>query len=213
MRRSLLSFFAVTAMVLAPATPSQAQVLGVKLGASFANLDVDVDDAGTSRITGFAGGGFLRFGSGRLGLQLELLSVTKGSDFVDPFGDDDAEIRLEYVEMPLLIHVPLSLGQAFSPYVFAGPTLSLESGCSVEFANQSRDCDDAQADVFRRNKTDFGLAAGGGLAFAMGPGSVLVEGRYTWGLSDINNTDGGPTIRNRAAYLMAGYMIPLVRGF
>lgn len=207
MRRSLLSFFAVTALVLASATPSQAQVIGVKLGASFANLDAE--NADTERITGFAGGGFLRFGGGRIGLQLELLSVTKGADFVAAAADNP-ELRIEYVEIPLLVHVPLTLGQPFSPYVFGGPTISLQSGCTVEAGNLSFDCDDDALDI-QTNSTDFGVAAGAGFAFAMGPGSVLVEGRYTWGLSDINK--GNNTVRNRAAYLMAGYMIPLVRGF
>jgi opacity protein-like surface antigen len=206
MRRSLIPLFAVAAL-LAADTPASAQVLGVKLGASFANLDAEGAD--TDRITGFAGGGFLRFGSGRLGLQLELLSVTKGADFVST-ADDDAELRIEYVELPLLVHVPLTMGQPFSPYVFAGPTISLQSGCTVEAGNLSFDCDDDSAGI-NTNSTDFGVAAGAGFAFAMGPGSVLVEGRYTWGLSDINK--GDTSVRNRAAYLMAGYMIPLVRGF
>jgi opacity protein-like surface antigen len=215
MRRSLsLSAAAAAALcfaALGSTAPASAQTLGVKLGASFANLDIE-GDADASRATGFAGGGFLRFGSGRIGLQFELLSVTKGADFA--IGDDETiELRLEYVEFPALLHIPLTMGQSFTPYVFGGPTLALEAGCKATSTSfGSADCSDDTP--FRRSSTDFGLAAGGGLAFAMGPGAVLVEGRYTWGLSNLNSAgDGVPSVRNRAAYLMAGYMIPLVRGF
>lgn len=209
--RRLLSTFTAALVALCMADAADAQTLGFKLGASFANFDVDEPDAGTSGITGFAGGGFLRFGSGMLGLQGELLSVTKGTDFDDPTGDDDIDFRIEYIEIPILLHASLMPGSRFSPYLFAGPTIALEVSCDVEFDSTKADCDDA--DTFNRKSTDFGIAGGGGITIPMGPGSILIEARYTYGLTDIHDNETGPSIKNRAAYLMAGYSIPLVRAF
>jgi opacity protein-like surface antigen len=206
MRRILATLALSAATLAAAAGDAQAQTIGFKLGAAFSNLNVS--DAGesesTDRITGFIGGGHIRFGlAGRLGLQAELLSVTKGADF------PTNELRLEYIEVPVLIHVPLTMGMAFAPYVFGGPSIAFEVRCRGTGAGgASVDCDNAG--VFDRNSTDFGLTAGGGLAFAMGPGALLLEGRYTWGLSDLDSADGF-TIRNRSAAVMAGYEIPLGR--
>lgn len=212
MRRSLIAitaFAAISAVAYSPA-PASAQAIGFKLGGSFANLDIEDEEDTLDGITGFVGGGFIRFGTGRFSLQGELLSVTKGADFVGETSDDDAELRLEYIEIPVMLHVPLTYG-TFSPYVLAGPTVSLESGCDFTDGTVSGDCDDA--DLFGRKKTDFGVTAGGGVEFAMGPGAILVEGRYTWGLSNINDSDiaDAPSVKNRAAYLMAGYTIWLGR--
>lgn len=208
MRRLASTSLACAALMAFGTGAAQGQTIGFKLGASLANIDVD--EAGTTqeRMTGFAGGGFIRFGSGMLGLQPELLSVTKGTNVVDT--NDDIELRLEYVEIPVLVHVGLMQGSAFAPYLFAGPTIALEAGCSARENGVSRDCGDA--DVFSRNTTDFGATGGGGFAFLAGPGALLVEARYTYGFTNIN-AGSGPEAKNRATLLMAGYSIPLGRRY
>lgn len=214
MRRIFSAVLAGAAALAFSASEGGAQTIGFKLGASFANLSVD--EPGTtnvSGITGFAGGGFVRFGAGPIGIQAELLSVTKGAEFSDVDGTDDGDLRLEYIEVPVLLHLPLNLGVGLSPYVFGGPAFSFEVGCEFSDAAGSFDCDNQEADVFTRKTTDIGITAGGGLAFAMGPGALLVEGRYTWGTTNINETPNGPEVKNRAALVTAGYAIPLNRGF
>jgi hypothetical protein len=207
--RRVYSTLAICAAALALAgTAAEAQTLGFKLGASFSTLNIEDATTTQNSITGFIGGGHIRFGlTERLGIQAELLSVTKGADITG--GTPDFDLRLEYIEVPLLLHVPLMMGSTFSPYVYGGPSVAFEIRCRTTIAGgATADCGDA--DAFARNSTDFGLTAGGGLAFAMGPGALLLEGRYTWGLSDINTADN-VTIRNRSGAVMAGYEIPLGR--
>lgn len=197
---------ALACVAIAPAADAYAQTsIGAKLGASFANLNVDPDDDSLSGRTGFVGGGFIRFDMGRFGLQAELLSVSKGASFED--AGDEGELSLEYVEIPVLLHVPLGMGTSFAPYVLVGPTIAFEVGCDFDGGAGSVDCDDA--DLFDRGGTDFGLAGGAGLAFAVGPGAVLLEGRYTWGITDIEETSDAVDVKNRAVYVMLGYSIPL----
>jgi hypothetical protein len=205
MRRFTASLFTLGLLLGITASATDAQTIGFKLGAAFPNLSIE---NGTSdRMTTFTGGGHIRFGLGRLGVQAEILSVTKGASFSD--GEDDVELRLEYVEIPLLLHIPLAVGGSFAPYVFGGPSIGLEVRCRLKAeGGSSVDCDDA--DTFGRRSTDFGVHAGGGLAFAMGPGALLVEGRYAFGLSNLVDQGTG-TVRTRTPSVMVGYEIPLGR--
>lgn len=202
MRRLYLAFALGIAMLAATASTTSAQTIGFKLGASFANLSEDGTTIGG--LTGFAGGGFVRFGMGRIGVQAELLTVTKGAE-----EDEDVagagKLQLEYVEIPLLLHLPLTMGASFAPYVFAGPSAAFEVRCSSEGAHDPLICDEP------RKSMDFGLHVGGGLAFDMGPGAILVEGRYNWGLTDLDDSGHGHNLKTRTAMIMAGYAIPLSR--
>jgi opacity protein-like surface antigen len=205
MRRFSIALGACTALLLATAPTLDAQTIGFKLGASMSKMVTDPDND-LDGLTAFAGGGFVRFGFGRIGIQPELLTVTRGYDD-DSFGS----LKLEYIEIPVLIHLPLSLGTSFSPYVVAGPSLGIEVGCEVEFGDIEGDCDDEGGEGDDdRSSTDIGITAGGGLAFNMGPGALLLEGRYTWGLTDLSDVEGVST-KSRWALLTVGYAIPLSR--
>lgn len=190
------------------ASAAEAQTIGFKLGASLSNIKFGDSTAETDYTTGFAGGGFIRFGFGRLGIQPEILSVTKGAEQDGGEGGEDSALKIEYIEIPVLIHLPLTYGSSFAPYVFGGPSFAFEVGCDFEDV----DCDDeAQVDPIELKSTDIGLTAGGGLAFAMGPGALLLEGRYTWGMTNIDDSAEENEIKNRSALILAGYSIPIGR--
>ena len=209
MRRINTMLFGVAAALALSAAAAPAQTIGFKLGASIASQKFDPDVADFKSLTGFVGGGLIRFGSGRLGIQLEALSVTKGSKAETPTGAE-GETRLEYVEIPLLLHLPLTTGGSFAPYIVAGPSLGFEISCTTQGPGSGEaDCDETNPD--RDKKIDFGVGGGLGVAFAAGPGAVLLEGRYTLGLSNIATEGSTVEIKNRTILIMAGYEIPLGR--
>jgi hypothetical protein len=215
MRRTITTIIAVGAAISFSAADTAAQTIGFKLGAAFADMSTDQTGVSTSRNTGFVGGGHIRFGLGnRIGLQAELLSVTKGANFSG--GNTNRDLRFEYVEIPVLVHVPLTMG-GVAPYVFGGGAVGLEVKCRIAptggTSSQQQDCSDANIGRFDRSSPDFSLVGGAGIAIAMGPGSVIVEGRYTAGMRNINATAGGADMRHRVASVMAGYEIPLVRSW
>jgi hypothetical protein len=216
MRRTFTTLIACTAALSFGTSSAAAQTIGFKLGAAFSNMAVD--DATTSGITGFSGGGHMRFGlGGRIGVQLELLSVTKGANLTGTGTQNNVDYRFEYVEIPVLVHVPLTAGMAFAPYVFGGAAVGIEVRCRVTptgtTAGVERDCGDAGTGALNRRSPDLGLVGGGGLAFAMGPGSVIIEGRYTAGMRSINDDAAGRDMRHRTTSIMAGYELPLVRSW
>jgi len=196
MRRLLVTCCVL--LVLVAGNTAHAQSIGFKAGGSLANQEFD-PEAERNSLSGFAGGGFLRFGFGRMGIQLEVLSLTKGSESVTDF----SETKLTYIEVPLLLHLPLTVGQSFAPYVIVGPSLAFDINCEVEVGDVPQDCGE-------REKVDFGVSTGGGLGVAAGPGALLLEGRYTWGLKNISE-DPAAEIKNRTALFIIGYEIPIGR--
>ena len=204
MRRFSIALGACTALLLATAPTLDAQTIGFKLGASMSKVVTDPDND-LDGLTGFAGGGFIRFGFGRIGIQPELLTVTKGYD-----DDTSGKLQLEYIEIPVLVHLPLTLGSSFAPYVVAGPSFGFEVGCEFDNTIVSGDCDDVEVGEDDRSSTDIGITAGGGLGFNVGPGALLLEGRYTWGMTDWSSSETASS-KNRWALLTVGYAIPLTR--
>jgi len=212
-RRIVLAAFAAAAVF--GASDINAQTIGFKLGASFADWkveDSDVDQE-TDQLTSFMGGGFVRFALGRLGFQPELLVVTRGAEFA---ADDFAGVgrfKVDYIEVPVLLVLPLTSGVGMAPYVFGGPSFAFEIGCKVEAdvngVEASDDCDDVDPDdIFDRKSMDIGATAGAGIQFPLGPGALLFEGRYNWGLSNISDVEG-LDIKSRTIAVLAGYSIPL----
>jgi opacity protein-like surface antigen len=193
-----------------------AQTIGFKVGQTFSKLDAeDDDDVEQDFLKKFAGGGFIRFGLGGLGMQAELLAVTKGfktSDEDADFGNAEASLKLDYIEVPVLLRFGLGSGTV-SPYVMAGPTFSFETGCSFELESAdfdgSVDCEDDNADLFKRKKFDLGATGVAGLEFKAGPGALLLEGRFTQGLTNISDEDSSGSIKNHSFAILAGYSFTL----
>jgi Outer membrane protein beta-barrel domain len=210
MKKLFAAFLCVLALSAFQPGSAAAQSIGFKVGPTWSKIDVDPDeDTDNTMLTSFGGGGFVRFAFSGLALQLEVLAVTKGSKVEDPETDDDLQVRLGYIEVPLTAVFALGNG----PYIFAGPAIGFEISCKAELTlaghSEKAKCDDDAADIFERKKTDFGVVGGAGLQFRMGPGSLLVEGRYTHGLTNLVAGGGDDKVRNRSYAAFAGYAIPL----
>lgn len=207
----------IALLLLPRAAHSQELVLGAKIGASFSRFSNNGAIEGDLRtIADFVGGAYARLLFGAFGVQTEALYATKGARFDLP-GEYDVQVRLDYVEVPLLGVASAQYGR-FAPYVMVGPTFAAEVGCKTKFFEDDIEvmfnCNDSEARllIFGRNTVDIGVTLGGGVLVAVGPGAALVEARYTHGLTDINDSEfNHSTIHNRAAYLMVGYAYAIRR--
>jgi hypothetical protein len=204
---------AVIAAFAAPSVQAQSPTLGFKLGPSFSTLSVE-DDEGQKTLTKFTGGGFLRFDMGAFALQPELMYVSKGAKYTatEQGITAEAELQLDYVEIPVLFVLPFTAGN-ISPHIYAGPAFAFEVGCSVNFSaggiSGSGDCDDDEDLSDGRRKFDVGAMFGGGVSIPMGPGAVLLEGRYNFGLLNLNDSDEDGSVKNRSGAVLVGYSIPI----
>lgn len=190
------------ALALLCAQPAAAQglTLGVKGGVNVATQrNSGGDDAGPglqSRV-GLVAGMFATMPLfSRLELQPEALFTSKGAR-VDLEGVK-ASLVADYLEVPVLAR--FSRRGAFNFYLAGGPAVAflLRAHSRTAFAGATEEIDITE----QVNRVDVGVAMGGGVEF----GSIVIDGRYTLGLLDIDK-DKSDAVKttNRAVSLTVGF--------
>ncbi|MGE3614398.1 MAG: porin family protein [Gemmatimonadales bacterium] len=192
MQRFITGATALTLLVAGAPAAAQSSV-GIKAGASFGNIsNKGVLPGSLGTRTGVAGGIFLGTGSSLLSLGVEGLYAQRGLRTDENIAD--AETRLDYVDLPLYLKVQAPV-PALSPFAYAGPQISFEVKCA------QADGGPCAADPARK-KTTFAGVIGGGIRFGM----LSVEGRYLYGLTDldIDTVTNSESYRDRTFMLLLG---------
>jgi outer membrane protein with beta-barrel domain len=181
---------------------------GVRAGLTVANLRGDFADlVGTDRRFGFAGGGFVRINiPGRVGLQTELLYAMKGAttqvDLTDQSGNvvgtATTTYQFDYLEIPVLLRVTVGGAGPVQPSVLLGPSLGVKLRSRLAYNGPGPFM---SGDLNQVEDTDFGLVGGVGLEFGHTPARILLDARYTLGLTNIYtlgliNVVGPPSVVN-----------------
>jgi len=175
---------------------AQEFAIGIKGGPNFANINTQASlaDNYDSR-TGFHLGGFVLFRGEKVGIQPEVLFSQQGTT-LKYSGSPDIKTNFSYVNIPVVVKL----------YTIAG--LNLQVGPQFGFLT-SADFNGEDAKEKLKN-TDFSLALGVGWDLPFG---LTVDGRYNWGLSDINDNigqgSGAPiaTIKNQVWQVSLGYKL------
>lgn len=188
---------AVLLVLGAAAVPVHAQTAlraGPLAGISIAKFSGD-DVGDVDNHASFAVGGFVEIEfSPNLALEPQLLYIRKGVG--DP--DSDAELRLDYLELPVLLksEFPLAGRTPVTPGVFVGPYVAYRVACQEYDGDNTTDC---AADTFK--KFDAGAVAGAGVEI----GPVSLQVRYDWGLTHLDDTGLDLDGKNRAVVITVGY--------
>jgi len=167
---------------------------------SIANLD-------TASRTTFHAGGILGIGvTETFGVQLEAVYSRKGI----AAGAGVAGAReLSYVQIPVLAVgiVPTPPSASITPHFVAGPTFGFQVGCTVsDGGGGSVACADGGAAT---HSFDFGLLVGAGLSIGKRSMAFLLDVALDWGLTNIDNTAGNVSTRNRTLMASAGFLFPI----
>ena len=199
----------VAAILLSVPASANAQEVGVKAGINYTYfLPEEEDEApffswrpgpvagvwfGVPLTTGFP-------------FQVEVLFSEKGVRFDGrAVGfDSDVDIRIRYLEIPLLARANFGPVTARSrAFVVAGaaPAFRLSARDKATFAGQEHTID--RKDTWK--PFDLGLVGGVGVEF----GRALIEARYTHGIPHINEDDNGEEdrARNRVFSVTAGFRL------
>ena len=174
---ALIGSAKVEAQASAPATRAR---IGVMAGVNLATLaGNDVDDA-ENRIGALGGLSYVRNWGGATGLEMDILYSAKGVKSVD--GSDEFTLKLNYIEIPVLLRYDFPSSGAVRPHVSIGPSLAFRASCGAETtsggASISVDCDGLQEGLDVKLKSlDVGAALGAGLDFAMGRRTFTVGAR------------------------------------
>ena len=142
-------------------------------------------------------GGFVTWRFTRwLELQPEVLYAMKGAsseEFVE------TKLLLDYLEVPVLVRVTRGDAGATRYYVAGGPSvgLLLRARTRADFGGSTEEIDIKD----ELENVDFGLVVAGGIEF----GAIVVDGRYTHGLTNIDQASRGvDEIKNRAVSVTVG---------
>jgi hypothetical protein len=205
-----LAALGVAAALPLASTPAAAQETAIKGGISVTRLEQTGLDYWDDRLVSTTFGGHVRFRLGPLNVQPELHVMTKGAAASMPVDVDDDQIRMEYIELPVLLVVPFSVGP-LEPYLMGGPALMLESRCRAFFRQDGLrtnvGCDPPRGPLFQRRAFDYGVVAAGGAAYPVLGGRVFVEARHTRGLRNIYAGQGQATAFHRTNAFHIGYAV------
>lgn len=175
------------------ATTLKAQQLELipKAGINIAKQAIDATNAEKIKV-GFQGGVGLNIptGAGGFSVQPEINFVGKGTKL--EFAGRKTDLELNYLELPVLAKY------SFGPvYINAGPSIALMIDKENKFIQNYGSAP---------TKFEFGVQMGAGIALPVGPGKIIVDGRYALGLTDVSKSAG---IKNRGIMASLGYAIPL----
>lgn len=183
----------IVAIMWLCAVPASAQWLKAIGGVGLGNYDMGEGGIVTERRNGMVIGGGLELGSGSVVGEIDVLYMQKKNYQVDR----GWEFRLSELSVPVLIKVKLRKGIA--PYVIGG--------WETAFILSQQTTGNPQSLTWNlETKTfDYGLVAGAGIHFPLGPVSAEVEGRYHYGLTETTKfiNDGGYQFKTRVIALLA----------
>ncbi|MDJ1479881.1 porin family protein [Cytophagaceae bacterium YF14B1] len=215
MKKVFLSIAAVAAMVFtAQAQFSIIPKAGVTLGTfSFKEKPESLK----SKLGFVAGAGFnLPVGDGGFSLQPEILYTQKGFAYTESEDgiDVDAKHTWGLIEVPVL--AKYTFGEdAFKFYINAGPSFGYVLNGKTKASGGGFDVNvDYEFDSDSDNRLDIGVQAGAGISYEVGPGSIILDARYGYGLTNyIKTPDGGDKAdyksQSRTFAVTVGYSIPL----
>ena len=141
----------------------------------------------------------------KISVQFEPMYVQKGAYFyfVDPetFNAGRDEVDLAYLDLPVLLKFRLQ-DRLTAPYLLAGPTFSL-------LISAKQGGRDSKADIKdNRESYDVGIGGGFGIFLTSEQAKVFVEGRYNYGLINIDKAaENGATLRNNGFRLLLGILL------
>jgi len=181
---------------------------GIKGGVNLAKIYGDDVESADTRTAG-VGGIFLMYAvSDNFAIQPEVLYSMKGAK--ESGSEEGVEysstMKLNYIEIPVLFKLIFPLEGNVTPCIFAGPAVGINLSAKVSSEVLGVE---VEMDVKDQTKsTDFGVVFGGGMAFAAGSGSVVLDARYTLGLTSIDDTEDSGDVKNGAISVMVGYAFP-----
>lgn len=153
-----------------------------------------------------------------LSFQPEIMYVTKGAGFTETQSIEDlveasldVQLKMEYVEVPILLKISFPVGGGVRPGIFGGPYIAYNIKASVLTAVEVVAAgvvignDETEVDLEDVEHLDYGFVLGGCLEFNMGAATVVLDARYTKGLRNLLEGIGtDETVKNQTVVFMVG---------
>ncbi|MEX0661464.1 MAG: porin family protein [Balneolaceae bacterium] len=197
MKRTILLF---TALFFATAFTTLSAQDAVKTGAKGGLNFATISDGNFDTRTGFTIGGFAKFGipDSPLSIQPEALYSQQGGE------NNGNEVRIDYLQIPVLFKFALSQNATVEPNIFAGPyagyrLVAEQDGAGGGLFGGSSNIEGQTEHV------DYGFAFGGGLDIEVGDSIFTMDARYNFGMADVFTNQSG---KNRVFSITFGISLP-----
>lgn len=215
--------FLITVIVVSISTTafSQQTAVGLRMGATYFTLNnEDVNDQAKHTL-GIDLAIPVEFQlSPFFSIQPELHFTQKGVQFEDVVNGEDQTIAVKtnYIELPVLLKANFGT-ERMRGYAFVAPSVGYATNRFISEKLGSEDrikepVDFIEEEAASSRRWDFSAVGGAGASLQAGVGSIVLDVRYSLGLSDNTNfTDAPPEdwekTTNRGCTISVGYMIPL----
>lgn len=178
--------------------------VGMRLGPNvtwFGGKDANTDFVDSTDRFGFFVGALATWRiTSIVALQPEVMLTDKGTWYKIATSPSNREFRSKYLDVPILAKVSTAASYLVTPYLIAGPELSILVDCEIEVDGIVGDC----ADTSKR--TDFGLVFGvGGTVELPWSGGIMFEVRYDHGLISFDDSELQQELMNRSVLFSIGY--------
>jgi hypothetical protein len=224
MKLSHIFLLLMMVTVLAGSAIAQDISLGLVGGLNFADMDVTGDgiEQKVSHRTVWGAGCILGVSLGEyLSIQMEPKYIRKGGMLMMVGSVVEYTADVSAIEMPLFLKA--GYGTTIRPYVFAGPTIGylLTADVEAELSGLAVKADWMPVS----NKIEYGIIVGAGVSVPVWRGSLSVDGRYHFGLNNLNKGGtlefkAGPIVMpedispddefsTKGFRIMIGYTLPL----
>jgi hypothetical protein len=146
------------------------------------------------------GGVFFGIGLGLFSIQPEILYVRMGTRIQAEGSPDWMEIRLDYIQVPVLLKINVLPGP-ISPMIYGGPYGAFRFAAKGAISGVSGTADIGDA----YTTTDYGVVFGGGIDFRLPVIKLSAEARYNLGLSNIAKDPApGVSTKNKSLMVLVG---------
>ncbi len=183
---------------------AQKSAFGVKAGfvnSGFWGENTEI----VNRKNGLSAGLFFSFspGLGIFTLQPEFLFAQKGASNTIPILNIKEEIRLNYLEVPLLFKLAIPIDQTFFPHVFAGPY----SAFKISESYNAVQLDTGLGSSYSRevNGLDYGAIFGAGLDVKGERFVFSLDGRFGLGANELEKANEPDDIKNGTFSFNVGF--------
>ena len=220
-RHICISVFCLICIVIT-AEPGMAQDIsfGVKGGLNLSTIvgdHYDIPEGGVETITGFCGGGFIVYRlNDMFSIQAEGVYSMKGMKWETATTINGIpatckyQWNLDYIEIPLLMKYSFQTKKSIIPVIFVGPCFSFNLSAKDKVDCEGRSdgsyvWQTGEGELEDINSTDLGIVFGAGLELDISKSSLLLDIRYTLGLTKIRDYED-TSEKNAVISLMIGYM-------
>ncbi len=150
---------------------------GIKTGLNLANVYGD-DAEGVDIKAGFVSGVSIALNvSDALAIQPEVLYCMKGTQCQEGFLT--TKVKLDYIEVPVLVKFTFSTDAAVDPFLYTGPAVAANVSAKKGYSVSGSGSFDSNVDNVK--SADLGWVIGGGVGFDLSRTRVSLEVRYDRG--------------------------------